>query len=349
MIKPIKLMIIVSCLLYLLLFFLLRGGERIEKTKLTVRQLSYVTTCAEEDNVILKISSSDRSIRGVTLLAKKPVFNQQKYEVFEDPDFSGCDWMKDDEVASEHLPVCPSGYYADNNGQCKEAVMETVFDNGKWRVVADRGEHWQPFMAVLDQNHRFIGEYKSLTIRRLEQPNVGDDLPNVAVIYSDGYLRSTYYVGSRMIPHGWGGSFILGDSKFIKEITPRFHNNIKQIKFVKPTGDDPDLRLELIFIKHRDDDPAKLVVHYDYNEKGIDFFPPKNRKELLTFVSMYRDKTSFDIETLRDRKGDKNLVYNVMDPLINKASFSELLFEKKNPSLHNTLSPDFAITGIVDR
>lgn len=348
MIKPVKLIIAVSCLLYLLIFFLLRSGEQIEHPKFIIYQLSYITACAEEDNVILKISSFNRSIKGVTILARKPAFDQQDYDIFNEPDFNGCDWVQSDNEVSDRSS-CPAGYYADDDHQCNEKVIETVFDNGKWRVIADRDEHWQPFMSLIDQDNRLIGEYKSLTIRRLEQPSfLNREFPNIAVIYSDGYLRPTYFIEAEATSHGWGGSFILGDSKFIDEITPRFHHHIKQIRLIKSRSDDPDLRLELLFA-NRPTVPAKLVFHYDYDEKGIDFFPPQNEKELLTFVSMYRDKSSFDIEFLMDKTGDKSVIYDIMNSSINKVLFSELFFGKKNPSLHNTLSPDFAVKSITDR
>lgn len=337
--KPIKRVIAVGCLLGLLVPFSLKSAE---KSAFVIHQRSYPTACAEEDNVMLKISPANQNIKGVNILAKKPVFNEKKYDVVNTADYSGCDWARGNYQTSYYYQKCSLGY-VDRNKVCRPEVRETVLDNGKWRIIGDRGVHWQPFMNLINQDNQSVGEYKSLTIRRVEQTDSGGEPPTVIVIYSDGYLRPIYFARADE-PSGWGGSFILGDSEFIKMITPRFYNNIKQIRIIKPT--DENLSLELFFAKNPDRS-AKIVIYHDYNRKGIDFFPPDDKKELLTFVSMYRDKTSFDIEHLASKEGDRELVYNVMDPLLDKAVFnSKFTLKRDNPSIHNTLAPDFEITGL---
>jgi hypothetical protein len=291
---------------------------------------------------MLKIIPANKYIKGVNILAKKPIFLKQEYNVFNNTDYSGCDWAQNNYQALYYYPKCSSGYL-DKNNICRPEVLEKILDNGKWRIIGDRGIHWQPFMNLTNQDNQSIGEYKSLTIRRYEQSDSVDEPPTIAVIYSDGYFRPIYFAKANE-PSGWGGSFILGDSKFIKLITPRFHNNIKQVKIIKPT--DENLGLELFFTDNPNH-PAKLFIYYDYNQKGIDFFPPENRKELFTFVSMYKDKISFDIELLMGKKNDEELVYSIIDPLINNIFFtSGFLLGKHNPSIHNTLAPNFEVTSI---
>jgi hypothetical protein len=308
-----------------------------------IQQFSYQSKCAEEDNVILKISPAIKDIKGVNILAKKPVFNTKEYVVSNEADFTGCDWWQNENHDNkDYYPGCSAGYI-DRNNVCQQSVVENVFDDGKWQIVARRSAHWQPFMSLINQDNQPVAEYKSLSIRRFDPPGSGGEPSTVAVIYSDGYLRPVYFSRPNE-PGGWGGSFILGDSKFIQLITPRYYNNVKQVKILRSTN--KDLNLELIFADNPDH-AAKLVVHYDYDKNGIDYFAPENKKELLSFVSMYRDKTSFDIEFLTGEEGGKALAYNVIDPLINGISFtSSFLLGKHNPSKHNTLSPDFQMTGI---
>ena len=307
-----------------------------------VEQLSYPTRCAEEDNVILKIRPASKEINGVNILAKKPVFDVKDYVVSNEADFTGCDWwLNKKHDNKDYYPGCDSGYI-DRNNICQKSVVETVFDNGKWRMVGHRSAHWQPFLNLINQDGQAVGEYKSLTIRRFDPPGSESEPSTVVVVYSDGYLRPVYFSRPNE-PSGWGASFILGDSQFIQLITPRFYSNIKQVKIVRSAGENLDM--ELLFSDHPDHS-AKLVVHYDYNTRGIDYFPPENHQELMTFVSMYRDKTSFDIEVFKGVKGDKEYIYNVLDPLIKDSLFTQFLLAKKNPSKHNTLSPDFQMTGI---
>lgn len=339
MIKLVKITTTVSCVLGLLIFFLIKNYE---KPNFIIYQQSYHTACAEEDNVMLKIIPANKEIKGVNILARKPFFKKPEYDIFNEADYSACDWAQMSYEDLYYYKKCLSGYL-DKDNICRPEVIEKVFDNGKWRITGDRGVHWQPFMNLKNQDNQSIGDYKSFTIRRYESSGMVDEPPTVAVIYSDGYFRPIYFARPDE-PSGWGGSFILGDSAFIKFITPRFYNNIKQVKIINSA--DENLNLELFFADNPSD-PAKLVIYYDYNKKGIDFFPAKNKKELLTFVSMYRDKNSFDIELLIGKKNGKEVIYNIMDPLINNVSFSSgFLLGKHNISSHNTLAPEFELTSI---
>ena len=54
-----------------------------------------------------------------------------------------------------------------------------------------------------------------------------------------------------------------------------------------------------------------------------------------------------DIENLKSKQKNKELVYNIMDPFINNTLLNHrFLLAKDNPSVHSTLAPDFEITGI---
>lgn len=334
--------------LIIIFFLIIALLKNKEEPAFIINQLSYKTTCAEEDNVMLKINSVNKNIKGVNILPKKPIFTKSKYEVFQGGDYSGCSWVSTNYENLYYYPKCTinnsGGGYLDKNNICRLEVREKILGDDKWKIVGDRGTHWQPFMQVINQDGQFIGEYKSLTIARSVKTNSGYEATHIAVIYSDGYLRPTYFVRENE-PHGWGGSFVLGDSKFVRLITGRFYNNIKQIKIISST--DETFNLELFFVDNPNF-PAKLVFYYDYNKRGIDFSPSQNKKSaLLTFVSMYRDNSSFDIENLKSNQKNKELVYNIMDPLINNTLLNHrFLLAKDNPSVHSTLAPDFEITGI---
>jgi hypothetical protein len=197
-------------------------------------------------------------------------------------------------------------------------------------------------MEVINQANQSSGEYKILTIRRSERPN-GGERQVVAALYSDGYLRPTYFIKADQ-PGGWGGSFVLGKAKSVKVVANRFHHNIKKVKV---TAANDILELELVFVDNPDH-PAKLILYYDFNKKGVNFIPAENSKDaLMIFVSMYRDKTSFDIEFLKGRTMNKDRVYNILDPALDKALFTaKFMLAKDNPATHNTLAPDFEITAI---
>lgn len=328
--------------IFLVVFPLINNPALASEPAFVIQQLSYPSKCAEEDNVILKISPASKDIKGVNILAKRPVFNAKEYVVSNEADFTGCDWWQNDNHDNrDYYPGCPTGY-KDRNNICQPSVVETVYGDDQWQIVARRSAHWQPFMSLINQDNQPVAEYKSLSIRRFDPPGSGGEPSTVVVIYSDGYLRPVYFSRPNE-PGGWGGSFILGDSKFIQLITPRFYSNIKQVRIVRSTG--KNLNLELIFAENPDH-AAKLVVHYDYDKNGIDYFSPENKKDLLSFVSMYRDKTSFDIEFFKGAKGDDEFIYNILDPLINNAFFTRFFLAKHNPSKHNTLAPDFQMTGI---
>jgi hypothetical protein len=342
---------IILLLSLIIIFFLITASLKSkEESVFIINQLSYKTTCAEEDNVMLKINSVNKNIQGVNILPRRPIFTKSKYEIFQGSDYSGCSWESTNYENVYYYPKCihSSGEgYIDKTNVCRLEDREKVLSDDKWDIVGDRGVHWQPFMQVINQDDQSIGEYKSLTIARSVKINSGYEHPHtIAVIYSDGYLRPTYFVRENE-PGGWGGSFILGDSKFVRLITDRFYNNIKQIRITSST--DETLNLELLFVDNADF-PAKLVFYYDYNKRGIDFSPSQNKKNaLLTFVSMYRDNSSFDIEILKSKQKNKELVYHIMDPLINNAILNpRFLLAKDNPSLHSTLAPDFEITGIFE-
>lgn len=321
----------------------LSGNE--EKPAFALYQHSYQTACAEEDNVMLQINSADQGIRGVNILAKKPVFSATGYKIYNGPDFAGCQWTPKKIESTNYYPECFIGDrlgYMDKSNSCRPEKMDTVFKDGRWEIIGYRGPHWQPFMEVINQDHQVSGEYKALTIRRSERPD-GGERQVVIALYSDGYLRPTYFVKADQ-DGGWGGSFVLGQAQSVKVIANRFYHNIKTIK-LKPM--DEILELELVFVDNPDH-PAKLILYYDFNKKGVDFIPAENSRDaLLIFASMYRDKTSFDIELLKGKTMKQDRVYNILDPALDKALFgSKFILAKDNPATHNTLAPDFEITAI---
>ncbi|MFZ1640978.1 MAG: hypothetical protein WAV07_05975 [Candidatus Contendobacter sp.] len=321
----------------------LSGNEG--KPAFVLYQQSYQTACAEEDNVMLQINSANKSIRGVNILAKKPTFNTIGYKIYNGPDFTGCQWTPKKIESTNYYPECfieDRLGYMDKSNICRLEKTDTVFRDGRWEIIGYRGPHWQPFMEVINQDNRLSGEYKTLTIRRSERPD-GGERQVVAAIYSDGYLRPTYFVKADQ-DGGWGGSFILGKAQSVKVVANRFYHNIKTVK-VKNA--DEILELELVFVDNSDH-PAKLVLYYDFNKKGVDFIPAENSRDaLLIFASMYRDKTSFDIELLKGKTMDQDRVYNILDHALDKAFFgSRFILAKDNPATHNTLAPDFEITAI---
>ena len=336
--------ILLSLVLVCFLSPALSGNE--EKLAFILYQQSYKTTCAEEDNVMLQINSADKSITGVNILAKKPTFKITDYKIYNAVDFTGCKWTPKAIESANYYPECFIGDklgYMDKSNTCRPERTDAIFKDGRWEIIGYRGPHWQPFMEVINQANQLIGEYKTLTIRRSERPD-GGERQVVAALYSDGYLRPTYFVKADQ-PGGWGGSFILGKAKSVKVIANRFYYNIKKVKV---TVADDILELDLVFVDNPDH-PAKLILYYDFNKKGIDFIPAENSKDaLMIFASMYRDKTSFDIELLRGRTMNKDRVYNILDPALDKALFtSKFILAKDNPATHNTLAPDFEITAIV--
>jgi hypothetical protein len=321
----------------------LSGNE--EKPAFILYQQSYKTNCAEEDNVMLQINSADKSTTGVNILAKKPTFKTTDYKIYSGPDFTGCKWTPKTIESTNYYPECFIGDklgYMDKSNICRPERTDAIFKDGRWEIIGYRGPHWQPFMEAINQDNQLIGEYKTLTIRRSERPD-GGERQVVAALYSDGYLRPTYFVKADQAG-GWGGSFILGKAASVKVIANRFYHNIKTVN-VK-TADDI-LELELVFVDNPDH-PAKLILYYDFNKKGVDFIPAENSKDaLLIFASMYRDKTSFDIELLKGKTMNKDRVYNILDPALDKALFaSRFILAKDNPSNHNTLAPNFEITAI---
>jgi hypothetical protein len=339
---------IILLLSLIIIFFLIMASlKRKGEPAFIIHQLSYKTTCAEEDNIILGVNSVNKNVQGVNILPKRPIFTQSKYAILQGGDYSGCSWKSTNYENVYYYPKCIHSRgegYLDQTHVCRLEDREQILGDGTWNIVGARGVHWQPFMQVVNQDDQSVGEYKSLTIARSVKTNSSYEHPHIAVIYSDGYLRPTYFVRENE-PGGWGGSFILGDAKFVRLITDRFYNNIKQIRIINSTNE--TLNLELFFV----DDatfPAKLVFYYDYNKRGIDFSPSQNKKNaLFTFVSMYRDNSSFDIEILKSRQKNKELVYHILDPLLNNTLLnSKLLLAKDNPSVHSTLAPDFEITGV---
>lgn len=329
------LVLVLICFLGILIIFLSLEDDK--NLNFIVYQHSYHTTCAEEDNVALKIVSVNDQIEGINILARKPVIKTN--DVFNKPDFSECHWATNE--TTYYDPTCPAGYIDENN-LCRPEVSEIIFDNGKWRVIGETGIHWQPFMRLLSQDNQRIGEYMSLTIKRLEKPEPAGDPLTTVVIYSDGYLRPNYFSKPNEL-HSWGGSFVLGNSKLLKLTTQRFHNNIEKMKILNSS--DKNIEFEIFFAENQKHS-AKLVIYYDYNQKGIDFYPPEKQKELLTFVSMYKNENMFDVEKLVLHKGGEKMVYNVIDHSLDKAIGSKILLKKDHLSKHNTLAPDFAITGI---
>jgi hypothetical protein len=333
----VKAITIICCVLGLMIFFMIRHYE---EPNLIIYQKSYHTSCAEEDNVMLKVIPADENIKGINILPRKPVIDKPGFSIINKADYSKCDWVQSNYEDAYYYKKCSSGFL-DKDNTCKPEVSEIILDNGKWQIIGDRGVHWQPFMTLKDQHNKLIGDYKSLTISRYGELDVANPPPTVVVLYSDGYLRPIYY--ARMNEEsGWGGSFILGNSTFKELITPRFHNNIKQVKIIDSA--EKNLTLELFF----NDSPsysAKLIIYYDYNQRGIDFIPPKDKKELLTFISMYRDNNSFDIELLVGKSNGKDVIYNILDSSINNISFSSgFTLGKHNISSHNTLAPEFDLT-----
>ncbi len=321
----------------------LPGNE--EKPAFILHQQSYKTTCAEEDNVMLQINSADKIITGVNILAKKPTFKTTDYKIYSSLDFTGCQWTPKTIQSTNYYPECSIGDklgYMDKSNICRPEKTDTIFKDGRWEITGYIGPHWQPFMEVINQDNQSSGEYKTLTIRRSERPD-GGERQVVAALYSDGYLRPTYFVKADQAG-GWGGSFVLGKAESVKVIANRFYHNIKTVK-VNAKND--ILELKLVFFDNPDH-LAKLILHYDFNKKGVDFIPAENSRDaLLIFASMYRDKTSFDIELLKGKTMEQDRVYNILDPALDKAFFgSRFVLAKDNPATHNTLAPDFEITAI---
>ncbi|MDG4595561.1 MAG: hypothetical protein P9F75_07675 [Candidatus Contendobacter sp.] len=289
---------------------------------------------------MLKIIPANKNIKGINILPRKPIIDKPIFPIINKADYSNCDWAQSNYEDYYYYKKCPSGFL-DKDNTCKPEVSEIILDNGRWQIIGDRGVHWQPFMTLKDRNNNLIGDYKSLTISRYGESDVINNPPTVAVIYSDGYLRPIYYAKTNEAS-GWGGSFILGESTFKKVVTPRFYNNIKQVKIMDLA--EKNLNLELFFNKNPFHS-AKLIFYYDYNQKGIDYISQKNKNELLAFISMYRDNNSFDIELLIGKNNGKDVVYNILDSSIDNISFSSgFALRKHNVSSHNILAPEFDLT-----
>ncbi len=334
--------ILVMLSVALLLLFLPASTADQNKAAFIVSQHSDETACAEEDNVMLKILPARSTVKGLNILPQKPVFKTKELVASIEPDYSGCLWAQQNYEETYYYPKC-SGGYLDKDKVCSPEIREKIFENTQWSIITDQGVRWQPFMDIVNSQGQSIGVYKSVYIQRLSPVTVSDPHPTVVVIYSDGYLRPTYFseIGE---PSGWGGSFILGDSTFIQHATPRFYNNIQQMR-IRSDGND-QLHLELVFAKNPDY-PAQVVIYYDYDQKGLVFFAPNNSKELLTFVSMYRNKTVFDIEYLVKQGTGSEQFFNVMEPHLDKMPlYKRFLLTRHNPSTHNTLAPNFQITAL---
>ena len=255
----------------------LSGNE--EKPAFVLYQQSYQTACAEEDNVMLQIHSADQGLKGVNILPKKPTFNTMGYKIYNGPDFTGCEWTPKKIESTNYFPECFIGDrlgYMDKSNTCRPEKTDIVFKDGRWEITGYRGPHWQPFMEVINPDNRVSGDYKTLTIRRSERPD-GGERQVVAALYSDGYLRPTYFVKADQAG-GWGGSFVLGQAQSVKVIANRFYHNIKTVR-VKPTND--ILELDLVF-SNDPDHPAKLILYYDFNKKGVDFIPAEKQQGCFT-------------------------------------------------------------------
>ncbi len=341
MISPLKTAIVVAgCLT------LLPAAVAVVKTRplpaLAVEQLSYRTDCAEEDNVILRMRPVGSAVRGVNILPRRPVFGGAAYRVSNAPDFSGCAWSAHAvSSATDYYPACARGYL-DRAGVCRPGFAATVFSDDRWVLKGARGAHWQPFMTLIDRDGRMVGEFKSLTVARYIEPGSGGEAPEVAVLYSDGYLRPMYSARAAE-PSGWGGSFILGNPRPTDQVPLRYHSNVLKVRLI--ATDTGDLVMELRFA----DDPdaaSRLVLHDDYDRRGIDWLPSAGRRQLLSFVSMYREQSSFDVEVLAGDDGRGYREYPIMDARLDGAIFdSGVWLAKQNPSGHNTLAPDFQLTA----
>ncbi len=318
-------------------------------------QHSYSTTCAEEDNVMIKFSAADSQLTGVNIQVQKPVFEETGFKIHTDPDFSGCHWQPKTLDSKNFYPECrvneKTAGYIDESGKCQPEQDDILFENEKWQVLAYRGANWQPFMQVFSPSEKTQSDknvnnhYKILTFLQKQRIGGIDELQVVAALYSDGYFRPVYFARTGE-PSGWGGSFVLGAVESVHVVAERFYNLIKEVRVV-PSAE--GLVLDLIFAD-TPNKPARLVLHDDWSGRGIDFMPAERSGTWLTFASMYRDAESFDIEFVEGNVNGKRVIYEVLSKDLAGAEFvSSVGLVKRKPSIHNTLAPDFVISGIVER
>jgi hypothetical protein len=113
--------------LIIIFFLIIALLKNKEEPAFIINQLSYKTTCAEEDNVMLKINSVNKNIKGINILPKKPIFTKSKYEVFRGGDYSGCSWVSTHYENLYYYPKCTinsGGGYLDKNNVCRLEVRK---------------------------------------------------------------------------------------------------------------------------------------------------------------------------------------------------------------------------------
>ena len=81
--KMLKATTIICCFLGFMIFLIVRHYE---KPNLIVYQKSYHTSCAEEDNVMLKVIPANENIKGINILPRKPIIDKPGFSIINKAD-----------------------------------------------------------------------------------------------------------------------------------------------------------------------------------------------------------------------------------------------------------------------
>lgn len=265
--------------------------------------LSYVTSCAEEDNV--NVSLYSQSVTGFKVIAEHPVF-----EVGDDncaADFSGCNLM----AISRSLQTAP--------------LCQKVWDDGiNVMQVCNETDWWRPYaMRVLVNGMETTGHWLVLSKKIEEEAS----WPQYLVLYEDGNMRLKPHPPLGRADVCFGSSVVIGPA--VPATRP--YVDIQEVE-LNPTT-------QCLNLTYRDGGHARLCPSVNRLQAvvavKVDY---RSDYPFATFRSMWVADGNSDVDHIQTIYGDFPILAGWQ-----RLKSSSWFFHRAVRSKHNISAPDFRI------
>ena len=276
--------------------------------------LSYCTTCAEEDNINIPLYGV--GVSHYEVIATHPAYDYGDDNC--DADFSGCDVAT---LQARGLLNCPPAIYDDG------VNVITVCTETDW---------WLPNIMTVTvgsetvTGHRLVWNNKVLGV---------DSWPEVLVMYQDGNMRLKPHPDFGRDDVCFGSSVIIGPAPRDDE---RPYVEIEQI-LVDPVA----MTMELVY---RNGGSAQLSLTVDRVQATLEVLADYDSQDsFATFRSMYVAEDNSDAARVATAVGDYallNVPSSSWTPAWPILSGPEWFFYREEVSNHNTSAPDILVRAL---